>query len=161
MVKPIPDGYTAVTPYIVVDGADAAIKFYEKAFGAVEVMRLPMPGTDRLGHAEITIDGAHIMLSDASPEWGTTDPKTLGGVTGSISLYVADADAVFDRAVAAGATPMMPVTDMFWGDRMGKVVDPFGHQWGLLTHTRDLTEAEIRQGFEDMMASGDACPDSA
>jgi PhnB protein len=160
MVKPIPDGYTAVTPYIIVDGAAQAIEFYKKAFGAEEVMRLPLPGTDRLGHAEITIGGAHIMMSDASPQWGTKDPKALGGVSGSISLYVTDVDAAFARAVAAGATPKMPVADMFWGDRMGSVEDPFGHQWSLLSHTRDLSEEEIQKGFEEAMAAGGMCADN-
>ncbi|MEQ9171776.1 MAG: VOC family protein [Rhodospirillales bacterium] len=157
MVKPIPDGYTAVTPYIIVDGAAQAIEFYKKAFGAVEVMRLPLPGTDRLGHAEITIDGAHIMLSDANPDFGTADPKSLGAITGSISLYKEDADAAFERAVAAGCTIKMPVAEMFWGDRMGAVIDPFGHQWSILCHTRDLTDEEIQNGFEEMMASGGMC----
>ena len=101
-----------------------------------------------------TIDGDHIMLTDANPDWDTKDPKALGGITASLSLYVEDADAAQAHAVASGATEKMPVADMFWGDRMGCVVDPFGHQWSFLTHTRDLTDAEIQKGFEDMMANG-------
>ncbi|PIW30624.1 MAG: glyoxalase [Rhodospirillales bacterium CG15_BIG_FIL_POST_REV_8_21_14_020_66_15] len=154
MVDPIPDGYTAVTPYLIVDGAAQAIEFYKKALGAVEVMRLEIPDTDRIAHAEITIGGDHVMLTDANPAWGTTDPKALGGITASMSLYVEDADAAQARAVAAGATEKMPVTDMFWGDRMGCVVDPFGHQWSFLTHTRDLSDEEIRKGFLEMMEKG-------
>lgn len=160
MVKPIPDGYSTVTPYIIVDGAAAAIAFYAEAFGAKEVMRLPLPGTDRLMHAEITIGGDHIMLSDANPDWGSKDPKALGGNAGSLSLYVPDVDKSFEQAVAAGATVKNPPMDMFWGDRMACVVDPFGHSWMILTHTRDLTPQEIQKNFEDMMASGaDMCPD--
>ncbi|MEQ8507182.1 MAG: VOC family protein [Rhodospirillales bacterium] len=154
MVKPIPDGYTTVTPYLIIDGVADAIAFYEKAFGAKEVMRLPIPGTDRIAHAEITIGGDHIMLTDANPDWDTKDPKILGGITASLSLYVEDADAAQAHAVASGATEKMPVADMFWGDRMGCVVDPFGHQWSFLTHTRDLTDEEIQKGFEEMMANG-------
>lgn len=158
MVKPIPDGYTAVTPYLIVDGAVAAIEFYKAAFGAQEVMRLPIPGTDRLGHAEITIDGAHVMLADANPQWNKKDPKALGGVSCSITLYKPDVDAAFARAVAAGAIALSPPADMFWGDRLGNLQDPFGHVWSILTHTRDLTPAEIQKGFEEMMSSGAGCP---
>jgi uncharacterized glyoxalase superfamily protein PhnB len=154
MVKPIPDGYSAVTPYLIIDGVAAAIEFYKAAFGAEEVMRLEIPGTDRIAHAEIKIRGDHVMLTDANPEWGTTDPKALGGFTASMSLYVEDADAAQARALAAGATERMPVADMFWGDRMGQVVDPFGHQWGFLTHTRDLSDDEIQEGFLKMMERG-------
>ena len=158
MVKPIPDGYTAVTPYITVTGAAEAIAFYEKAFGAQEKFRLPVPGTDKVAHAEITIGGDPIMLADANPQWGTRDPKMLGGTHGSLSLYVADADKAFEQAVAAGAKALMAPMDMFWGDRMAKVEDPFGHQWGILSHVRDLSPEEIQKGFEEMMASGAECP---
>lgn len=158
MVKPIPDGYTAVTPYIIVDGASDAIAFYEKAFGAQEVMRLPNPETGKVMHAEITIDGAHVMVADPDPNWGPKDPKSLGGVASSITLYLLDMEATFARAVEAGADVQSPPMDMFWGDRMANVVDPFGHVWSLLTHTADLTEGEIQKNFQEMMASGGMCP---
>lgn len=158
MVKPIPDGYTAVTPYIVVDGAAEAIEFYKKAFGAEEVMRLPNPETGSLMHAEMTINGSHIMICDVNPGMGLTDPKALGGVACWISLYLPDMDATFAQAVAAGAIVKMPPVDMFWGDRMAGVEDPFGQQWNLMTHTVDLSEEEIQAGFKKMMESGACAP---
>ncbi len=147
-VKPIPDPFTPVTPYIVVDGVDAAIAFYKKAFGAEERFRLPAPDGSRIMHAEITIAGAVIMLTDVCPDSGAKSPKALGGWAGAIHLYVPDADATFAQALAAGATEAMPLTDMFWGDRFGKVLDPFGHQWSIATHRTDPTPEEIQEGMK-------------
>jgi PhnB protein len=137
----------AVTPHLVCAGAAEAIAFYKKAFGAVETMRLP--GKDgRLMHAAIRIGQARIMLVDEMPEWGALSPKSLNGSPVTIHLYVDNVDAVFARAVKAGATAKLPVTDMFWGDRYGVLVDPFGHSWSVATHLRDMTVEEIHEVLE-------------
>jgi PhnB protein len=143
-VKPIPDGYTAVTPYITVKGADEAIAFYKKAFGAEETFRMPAPD-GKIAHAEITIGGAHIMLSDESPEWKALSPTTIGDSGSSIMLYLPDVDIVIKRAVDAGATLTMEVADQFWGDRMGSVTDPFGHKWTVATHVEDVAPDEMER----------------
>ena len=140
-VKPVPDGYHTVNSYFVVDDAAKAIEFYARAFGAEELYRLPMG--DKIGHAEIRIGDTHLMLSDEWPEWGSLGPKSRGGPTSTFVVYVPDADAAFRRAVDAGATPERPVADEFWGDRMGKVVDPFGHRWSLATHVEDVSPEEM------------------
>ena len=158
-VKPIPDGYTAVTPHLVVEGAVAAIEFYKKAFGAEEVMRLPAPDGTRLLHAEVRIGGAVVMLADAFPEWGSRSPMELGGTTAAVHLYVEDADAVFAKALEAGATETMALQDMFWGDRYGKLLDPFGHAWSVSTHVKDPTPEELETGMKAAM-SGEAGPEN-
>ena len=140
-VQPVPDGYHTVNSYFVVDDAAQAIAFYRRAFGAEELYRLPMG--DKIGHAEIRIGDTRLMLSDEWPEWGTLGPKARGGPTCTFIVYVPDADAAFERAVEAGATPERPVTDEFWGDRVGKVVDPFGHRWSLATHVEDVSPVEM------------------
>lgn len=140
--KPIPDGYHTATPYLIITDAAKAIEFYKEAFGATECMRLPTPD-GKLMHAEIMIGDSPIMLCDECPEWHALSPQTIGGTAVSIVLYVADVDAVVNRAVAAGATLLMPVADQFWGDRMGTVADPFGHKWSVATHTEDVTPEEI------------------
>jgi PhnB protein len=143
-IKKIPDGYTAVTPYITVKGAAKAIEFYKKAFGAEEVMRLEMPdGT--IGHAEIRIGGATVMLHDEAPDWKAFSPQTIGDSGSSIMLYVNDADAVVKRAAEAGATVTMEVADQFYGDRCGNILDPFGHKWSIATHIEDVEPDEIRR----------------
>lgn len=143
-VQPIPPGMHTVTPHLVVRGAAKAIDFYKKAFDAKEESRLPGPnGT--LMHAEIRIGDSHVMLMDESPEWKSVGPQTLKGSPVTIHLYVNDADKTFDSAVKAGAKPVMPVKDMFWGDRYGVVEDPFGHSWSIATHTRDVSEKEIEE----------------
>jgi PhnB protein len=141
-VKPIPDGYSAVTPYLTVKGAAAAIEFYKQAFGAEQILRLDAPDGS-VAHAEIRIGGAVIMLSEENRDWGTTSPTTLGGTASAIMLYVTDADVVFNRAVAAGATVKMPIADQFYGDRSGSIVDPYGHQWSIATHIEDVSPEEI------------------
>ena len=152
MVKPIPDGYHSVTPYLVVDDAAAAIDFYKDAFGATEVLRMPMG--DKIAHAEIKIGDSRVMLADESPERDIKGPKSRGGVTSSLMIYLPDVDTAFRRAVDAGATVDgdMEVKDQFYGDRSGTLVDPFGHKWTLATHVRDVPEEEMRQAV-DAMAS--------
>jgi PhnB protein len=152
MPKPIPDGWHTATPHITVKGADKAIEFYKKAFGAQEIVRMPGPGGQGIMHAEIKIGDSMIMLNDELPGMGEKSPQTLGGRTASIFLYVEDADAVHAKAVAAGGTDRMPVTDMFWGDRMGRVADPFGHEWAISTHTQDLSVEEIKKRGQEFMA---------
>ena len=141
-VNPIPPGFEGATPYLTVDDGAAAIDFYVAAFGAVETMRLPDP-SGRIGHAEIKIGGATIMLSDEFPDMGIVSPKTLGGASSGTLVYVEDVDAVFARAVAAGAEVVQPVTDQFYGDRSGQVRDPFGQKWSIATHIEDVSEEEM------------------
>lgn len=140
--KAIPDGMTAITPHLVCRGAAEAIEFYKQAFGATEYARLPTPD-GKLAHALINIGGACVMLVDEFPGQGMTSPLTLGGSPVTIHLYVADVDATFAQAIASGAKVALPVSDMFWGDRYGVLVDPFGHLWSVATHQRDLSPAEI------------------
>lgn len=141
--KPIPDGYHTVTPYLTIRGASAAIQFYEQAFGARELMRMPAPDGRTLMHAEIKIGDSIVMLSDEFPDYGALSPAHYGGTTVANLLYVEDCDAVHDRAVAAGARTLQPPMDMFWGDRMATIVDPYGHKWSIGTHKLDLTPEEI------------------
>lgn len=144
-VKPIPQGFHTVTPYLVLNDTAKAIDWYKKAFGAEELFRMNGPGGSVV-HAEIKIGDSIIMMSDESPmNPGVKSPKTAGTATAGIMVYVNDADAVYNQAVAAGATVVHPIGDMFWGDRVGNVVDPFGHGWSIATHKEDLTPAEIEQ----------------
>jgi len=143
-VKKIPDGFTAVTPYLTVKGAAKAIAFYKKAFGAEEAFRMDMPD-GKVGHAELRIGGAAIMLHDEMPDWKALSPETIGDSASSIMLYVNDADAVMKRAVDAGATVLMEAADMFYGDRCGAVKDPFGHKWSIATHIEDVEPEEIKR----------------
>ena len=143
-VKPIPEGFHTATPTLVVKDAAQAIDYYKKVFGAEELMRMPSPD-GKISHAEIKIGDSKIFLSDEFPQHGGKSPQTLGGFTGGIYLYVPDVDKVFDKAIAAGGKSSMPVTDMFWGDRHGNFIDPFGHSWGVSTHTEDLSEEEMEK----------------
>ena len=145
-VKAIPEGYHNVTPYLIVDDAAEAIRFYEKALGATEIFRLPMG--DRIGHAEIRIGDSVVMLSDEWPDMGKLGPKARGGATSSMMVYVEDVDAAYARATAAGATAERPPEDQFWGDRMGSLIDPFGHSWSLATHVEDVAEDEMQRRME-------------
>lgn len=147
MTQAIPPSMTAITPYLVCRNAAAAIEFYKQAFGAVDCGRLPTPD-GRLAHAHITIGGAALMLSDEFPEQGCQGPQATGGSAVTLHLYVADVDATVAQAVAAGATVTMPVADMFWGDRYGRITDPFGHHWSVATHIRDLSPEQITEGFK-------------
>lgn len=143
MVNPTPEGYHSVTPYIIVDGAADAIDFYRTAFGAKEVLRLPMG--DKVGHAEVKIGDSHVMLADEFPERDIRGPKSRGGATSSLMIYVDDVDTAFRRATDAGATVDMEVKDQFYGDRSGTLIDPFGHKWTLATHVEDVPEDEIQR----------------
>jgi PhnB protein len=143
-VKNIPDGYHSVTPYLIVKGGAEAIEFYQKAFGATELMRIPAPG-GKVGHAEIKIGDSPIMLADEFPEMGYKSPQTLGGSPVSIMIYVADVDTVFSQAIAAGGKEQRPVKDQFYGDRSGTLEDPFGHVWHVATHTEDVSPQEMER----------------
>ena len=148
-VKPVPEGYHSVIPYIVVHNAVEAIDFYKRAFGAVEMLRLPAPG-GKIGHAEIKIGDSIIMLADEHPEMGARSPRSIGGTPISIVLYVDDVDAVAARVVKAGAKQTRPVTDQFYGDRAGSFEDPFGHQWHVHTHIEDVSSAELEKRMAAM-----------
>jgi PhnB protein len=152
-VKPIPDGYPQVSPYLCVDGANAAIEFYGKVFGATERMRMPAPD-GRIGHAELQIGDAVIMLADEFPEMGAQSPKAIGGSPVTIMVYVEDVDAVFDRAVNAGAKVLQPVEDKFYGDRSGQFEDPFGHRWSVETHIEDVSPEEMSRRAAAEMGGG-------
>ncbi|HTE06348.1 MAG TPA: VOC family protein [Planctomycetota bacterium] len=141
-VRHIPDGYHAVTPYLVVDGAARALDFYKRAFGASEVMRIPGSG-GKIGHAEITLGDSRVMLADEHPDIGARGPKSYGGTPVSLALYVPDVDAQVKTAVAAGAVIQRPLADQFYGDRTATVVDPFGHVWTLATHKEDVSPEEM------------------
>ena len=143
-VSPIPEGYHSVTPYLVVDGAAEAIRWYGQAFGATEMLRLPMPG-DRIGHAEIRIGDSVVMLADEWPDMDIVGPKTRGGPTSSLMIYVEDSDSVFARAMEAGAVQERPVETQFYGDRSGTLIDPFGHRWTISTHVEDVPEDELQR----------------
>ena len=148
-VNPIPEGFTAVSPHLVIAGVKEAIEFYKKAFGAKEHVRLAAPD-GKIMHAELEMFGCRVMLAEESPEWGSLGPKTLKGSPVSIHLYVADVDAVFDRATKAGAKATMPVSDQFWGDRYGTLEDPFGHRWGVATHMREVSPEEMDEAMRKM-----------
>ena len=142
MVKPIPDGYHAVTPYLIVDGAARALEFYQRAFGAKETYRMPGPD-GKIGHAEFRIGDSALMIADQGR--GFRGPKSLGGSPISLMIYVEDVDKVFARAVEAGATVERPVATQFYGDRTGGLVDPFGHVWYLATHVEDVPPDEMER----------------
>jgi PhnB protein len=144
MTKPIPDGYHAITPYLIVAGGAEALEFYGRAFGAIERERMQDP-SGKIRHAEISIGDSRVMLADEHPEIGALGPATIGGSPVSIHLYVEDVDAVVGQAVAAGAKLTRPVADQFYGDRAGGITDPFGHHWHIATHKEDLTSAEIHR----------------
>jgi uncharacterized glyoxalase superfamily protein PhnB len=151
--KAVPDGFNTVSPHMVVRGAKKAIDFYKKAFGAEGVVCMPGPDGESVMHGEIKIGNSTVMIHDEFPGPGPKAPDSLNGTSVKMHLYVEDVDALFKRAVAAGATPTMPVADMFWGDRYGMVTDPFGHHWGIATHKEDLTPEEIGQRAEAFFSS--------
>jgi len=141
-VKPVPAGYHAATPYLIVDGAAKALEFYKRAFDATERMRMPGPG-GKIGHAEVSIGDSVIMLADEHPEIGARGPHAYGGTPVSLHLYVPDVDATVKKAVAAGGKLVDPVADKFYGDRMGTIEDPFGHRWHVSTHLEDVAPDEM------------------
>ena len=155
-VKPIPDGYPQVTPYLYVDGANQAIEFYSTVFGARERMRMGGPG-NKVGHAELQIGDSLVMLADEFPEMGARSPKAVGGTPVTISVYVDDVDATFDRALKAGAKELRPLENMFYGDRTAQFEDPFGHRWSIATHVEDVPPDEMQRRAAEMeqrMAEG-------
>lgn len=150
-VKPIPEGYHTVTPFLTIRDAARAIEFYEKAFGAEA--RGVMKGPDgKVMHAELKIGDSIIMLSDEFPDFGALSPQALNGSPAGLHIYVEDADAAFDRAVKAGAQVEMPVMEQFWGDRYGRLKDPFGHKWSIATHVKDLSMDEMKRAMDEAMA---------
>jgi len=154
MTKPIPEGFHSLTPALVVNDAAAAIEFYRRAFGAVELSRAIAPDGVKVWHADLRIGDSRLMLNDAFPEQGSHGPDPEKGAVGfSIWLYVEDVDAVFQRAVDAGATVQMPVSDQFWGDRFGGLRDPFGHSWAIATRVEDVSAEESRRRAEQFSAS--------
>ena len=153
MPSGVREGYQTVTAALTVRNGADAIEFYKKAFGAEEIMRVPGPDGKSLMHAEIRVGNSRIMLGDEAPAMGCLAPGTLGGPGGSLYVYVPDVDAAFKRAVAAGAKALMPVTDMFYGDRFGQVEDPSGHRWGLATHVEDVAPEEMMRRQREFFAS--------
>ncbi len=153
MPHPIPAGFHAITPHLIINGAAEAIDFYKRAFGAKEISRMPFPGPNgelKVGHAELLIGDSKLFLADAFPQYGGFGPGETSPVT--IHLYVTDVDAAFAQAVGAGAKVTMPVMDMFWGDRYGKLVDPFGHHWSIAEHLEDLTPEQMQERMTAAMA---------
>jgi len=150
-VKPVPEGFHTATPHLIVRDAAQAIEFYKKVFDAEERMRMPSPD-GKIMHSELKIGDSIIFLSDEFPNMGGKSPQTLGGHSGGVYLYVPDVDDVFQRAIAAGGKSSGPVTDMFWGDRHGNFTDPFGHSWGVSTHTEDVSEEEMGKRAEAFYA---------
>jgi uncharacterized glyoxalase superfamily protein PhnB len=151
-MKKIPEGMHSITPHLVCAGAAKALDFYKQAFGATEQGRLPGPD-GRLMHAAMKIGDSTVMLADEMPEWGSLGPKALKGSPVTIHIYVEDVDALVARAVKAGAKVTMPVAEQFWGDRYGKLEDPFGHHWSVATHVRDVTSDEMKKAMASMQKS--------
>ena len=149
-VNPIPDGYPRVTPYLIVEGAEAAIEFYGKILGARERMRMPGPG-GTIGHAELEVGDSLVMLADEFPDMGALSPKTIGGSPVTLSVYVEDVDAVFEAALEAGATSVRPLEDQFYGGRSGQFEDPFGHRWSIATHMEDVPPDEMEKRMKQAM----------
>jgi PhnB protein len=151
-VKPVPEGYNTLSPYLAVDDASEAIEYYKKAFGATERVRMNAPD-GKVGHAELEVGDSLIMLSDPFPQSSTKPPHELGGTSASVFMYVEDVDAIVKQAVDVGATVTMEVQDKFWGDRFGTITDPFGHVWSIATHVEDLTPEEIEERGKAAMAA--------
>lgn len=151
-VKPIPEGYHTLTPYLTVRDAERAIEFYQQAFGA-KIRGGVAKGPDgKVMHAELQIGDSVIMLSDEFPDFGALSPQSIGGSPMGLHIYVDAVDAAFDRAVKAGAQVEMPVMDQFWGDRYGKLKDPFGHKWSIATHVKDMSADEMKKAMDEAMA---------
>ena len=151
-VKPIPDGYHSLTPYLIVDGAAEAMEYYKKAFGATELFRMEHEG--KIGHAEMKIGDSPFMLSDGHAEMGYKGPKAYGGTPVSLMIYVDDVDTVYPQAIAVGGTELKPLQDQFYGDRSGTLTDPYGHVWTVATHKEDVTPEEIDKRLAAMAAGG-------
>jgi PhnB protein len=150
-VRPIPEGYHTATPYLTVNNGARAIEFYKRAFGAQEKFRMDAPG-GKIGHSELKIGDSVIMLSDEMPGGTCRAPQSLNGTTVNVFLYVNDVDSVFNQAISAGAKVDTPVQDMFWGDRYGKLTDPFGHSWSVATHKEDVAPADMQKRAQEAMS---------
>ena len=151
-VKPIPEGYHSITPYLIIDGAADALEYYKKAFGAIELFRMEHQG--KIGHAEMKIGDSPFMLSDGNQEMGYQGPKAYGGTPVSLMIYVDDCDAIYNQAIAAGGTEQRPLQDQFYGDRSGTLTDPFGHVWTVATHKEDVSSEEMDKRLAAMAAGG-------
>ena len=151
-VKPIPEGYHSLTPYLIVDGGAEALEYYKKAFGATELFRMEHEG--KIGHAEMKIGDSPFMLADGHKEMGYQGPKAYGGTPVSLMIYVDDCDTIYKQALAAGGTELKPLQDQFYGDRSGTLTDPFGHVWTVATHKEDVTPEEIDKRLAAMHAKG-------
>ncbi len=149
MVKPIPDGYQQITPYLIVDGAADAIAFYTDVFGMKERMRLPAPG-GRIGHAELQVGDSVVMLADEFPEMGARAPKTVGGSPVTLTIYVDKVDDVIANAVKKGAKQLDEIEDKFYGDRAGQIEDPWGHKWSVMTHIEDVSPEEMEKRMGEL-----------
>ena len=151
-VKPIPEGYHSLTPYLIIDGAAQALEFYKTAFGATELFRMEHEG--KIGHAEMKIGDSPFMLADEQPQMGFRGPKAIGGTPVSLMIYVDDVDTTFKQALEAGGVEMKPLQDQFYGDRSGTLTDPFGHVWTVATHKEDVSPEEIDKRLKAMAAGG-------
>jgi len=149
-VDPIPSGYPRVTPYLCCRGASDAIAFYTRVLGATERMRMPGDSPETIGHAELEMGNGMIMLADEFPDHGFLSPKSVGGSPVTIHVYVADVDATFAAALAAGATSLRDVENQFYGDRSGQFEDPFGHRWSVASHVEDVSEEEMGRRMAEM-----------
>ena len=150
-VKAIPDGYYSLTPYLVISGAEKAMAFYTKVFGAAETVRMPGPG-GRIMHAEMKIGNSMLMLADENPERGYLSPQSHGGTGSSVMVYLEDVDGTYKKAMDAGSKSDQPPTDMPWGDRMANITDPFGHNWAIATHTEDVSPEEMERRMKNQGA---------
>lgn len=148
--SPVPPGFHTLTPHLVVRDAPRAIEFYRRAFGAEETLRMTTPDGTVVMHAELRIGDSTLMLAEEDPRMDSASPLAVGGTSVTLTLYVEDADALFARATGAGASALLPPTDMFWGDRYGQVSDPFGHRWAIATHVRDVTPEEMQRAMAAM-----------
>ena len=153
-VRPIPEGYSSVTPYLIIRDAARAIDYYKLAFNATEIMRFDGPG-GTVAHAELQIGNSRLMLGDESPQMGHKSPQTLGGSSVGLMIYVKDSDAMFTRALNAGGEEARPMENQFYGDRSGTLNDPFGHQWTIATHVEDVSEAEMKRRMEAAMSAAE------
>ena len=151
MTEPIPSGFSSITPHIIIKGCSDAIEFYKKAFDAVEIYKSLMPD-GRVMHAMIQIGNSFVMAADEFPEMGATSPNTIGGTSTSLHIYTQDADKMYNQAIKAGATPIMPINNMFWGDRYGQVQDPYGHRWAIATHMKDVTPEEMQEAAKKLFS---------
>lgn len=152
----MPDGFSVLSAHLVVDNAVEAIEFYKKAFGATEIFRMPTPDGSLIMHCEMQVGDSRLMLCDDMPEQSSwRSPRSLGGTSVTVHFWTEDCDAAFQRAIEAGATERMPLFDAFWGDRLGKVTDPYGHEWAISTHIKDMTPAEIAVAALEMFSGED------